>query len=166
MLPEADDPFQAFADEMARAANVEAEAGLPLLNQSSGSNASPDLSSVNSLEEVAEIFLRAEAQRKSAAIQKKAASAYLTALSANKGVDHFDTKSFTIHVDREEVEAFDADVLQAELALRGEEPPDFVNVKPSLTPGEIKALDAAQRAKLGNALSAKPDKITITIERK
>lgn len=165
---EEDDPFKAFADEMARAANVEAEAGLPLLNTGSAGLASsiPDLSTVSSVDEVAEIFLRAEAMRRSAAIQKKAVTAYLVALSQNKGQQEFDTSAHRVRVEREEQFSFDGDALQAECDLNGTEAPDFVRKRLTLTPGEIKALSPEQRAKLGHALRPKEDKFSVTIERK
>jgi len=160
-----DDPFKAFADEMARAANVEAEAGLPLL-QGQTMPATLDLSSVNSVDEVAEIYLKAEAMRRSAAIQKKAATAYMVALSRNKGRDEFVGSNYVVRVDREEQFGFDGDALQAELELTKSPVPDFVHNKLTLTPGEIKALSPAQRAQLGNALRPKEDKFSVTIERK
>lgn len=158
-----DDPFEQFAAEMARAANIEADAGLPLFDP----NKSPavNLAAASTMDEAAEIYLKAEALAKSARIQKKAAKEFLTALSVNKGESIMSSGHFDVTVDREDQLEFNDEAFLLDPALTA---PDWLPLKEraQLTPTELKALTPSQRDDLGAHFRVKGEKISITVERK
>lgn len=159
------DPFEVFAAQVKEASNIQSQGGQPLFGDN---NAALNINGAQSIDEVADLYLKAQAQIKAATLVKKHAKTLLETQAHSRGNTDLSTSSFSITVTRDERYASRDDKIKQDLD-DGTFPPlldPHLSRKITFTQSVLEKLRLAGNADLIDYVKPAPDKITISIERK